>query len=94
MQHQQTKRYARLEARVTTDQKKLIEYAAQLRGTSVTDFIITTMQDVATEAIKNYETMTLQDEDRKVFLDAILKPLEPNKALKTAVTKYKKKQGF
>ena len=87
-------RLERLEARVTSAQKKLIERAAQLRETSVTDFIVSTMQQVATEAIREHETMTLRDQDREIFINALLTPLQPNKTAKTAAALYRKKQGL
>ena len=41
----------RLEARVTRQQKRLIERAAYLRGTSVTDFVVASAQQAATATI-------------------------------------------
>ena len=40
----------RLEARVTPVQKELIERAACVEGRTVTDFVITALQDVANES--------------------------------------------
>jgi len=39
----------RLEARITRDQKRIIERAARLRGTSVTDFVVVSAQRAATD---------------------------------------------
>ena len=41
----------RLETRVTADQKRLIEHAAALQGRTVTDFVLTSVQDAARRAI-------------------------------------------
>ena len=41
----------RLETRVTADQKRLIEHAAALQGRSLTDFVLTSLQDAARRAI-------------------------------------------
>src|SRR5215471_9357887 len=52
----------RLEARVTLDQKRLIERAAELRGTTVTEFVVVSAQQAATQTIKEFETLVLRDE--------------------------------
>lgn len=45
----------RLETRVTADQKRLIEHAAALQGRTVTDFVLTSVQDAARRAIKEHQ---------------------------------------
>ncbi len=79
----------RLEARVTVDQKRLIARAAHLRGTSVTDFVVVSAQQAAKETIKDFETLSLRDEAREVFVNAILNPPPPNKAARIAAARYK-----
>ena len=44
----------RLEARVTPEQKKLIARAAALRGFSVTEFVVASAQQAASEAITDF----------------------------------------
>ncbi len=46
-------RAERLEARVTAEQKNLIERAAALQGRCVTDFVLTSVQDAARRAIEH-----------------------------------------
>lgn len=41
----------RLETRVSTDQKHLIEHAASLQGRSITDFVLASVQEAARRAI-------------------------------------------
>jgi len=84
----------RLEARVTADQKRLIERAAQLRGTSVTDFLVATAQQAASEMIRDFEMLELRDEARAVFVNAILNPPAPNQAARQAAARYKKHVGL
>jgi uncharacterized protein (DUF1778 family) len=84
----------RLEARVTPTQKRLIERAAELRGTSVTEFVVASAQEAATSAIKDSEVMTLRDEAREVFINAILNPPAPNKAARIAAQRYRKNMGL
>jgi uncharacterized protein (DUF1778 family) len=84
-------RKQRLEARITREQKRLIERAAQLRGTSVTDFIVSELQEAAAATIRNSETLELRDDAREAFLKALLNPPEPNSAARAAMSRYKKR---
>jgi uncharacterized protein (DUF1778 family) len=86
-------RVRRLEARVTSEVKDLIERAAQLRGTSVTDFVVASTQQAATATIQEFERLRLQDEARKVFVDALLNPPAPNKVAQSAAARYRKQVG-
>ncbi len=78
----------RLEARITREQKRIIERAAGLRGSSVTDFVVASAQEAATNAIREYEMMTLQGEARDEFVNALLNPPVPNAAAKRAAKHY------
>ncbi|MGA2483566.1 MAG: DUF1778 domain-containing protein [Candidatus Acidiferrales bacterium] len=100
MAHQQTlkarqhsSKSERLEARVTREQKRIIERAAELRGTTVTDFVVVSAQQAATETIKDFETLSLRDEAREVFVNAILNPPAPNTAARAAARRYQGRMG-
>jgi uncharacterized protein (DUF1778 family) len=80
----------RVEVRMTRTQKRAIERAARLRGTSVTDFILNAVQPLAAAAIREFEVLELRNEDRRVFVEALLNPPQPNKALKAAVARHKR----
>lgn len=82
-------RAKRLEVRVTADQKNKIERAARLKGTSVTDFVVNEAQAAAIATIKEFEVLELRDDDRRVFVEALLNPPKPNAALKQAVARHK-----
>jgi len=86
----QHRRQERLEARISPDQKRLLEHAATLRGTSLTDFVLISAQEAATKTIKDFETLALCNEAREVFVNALLNPPAPNKALRSAANRYKK----
>jgi uncharacterized protein (DUF1778 family) len=79
----------RLEARVTPDQKRLIERAAESRGSTVTDFVLVSTQNAATETIRDFETLVLRDQARDVFINAILNPPPPNDAARAAARRFK-----
>jgi uncharacterized protein (DUF1778 family) len=78
----------RLEARVTPEQKKLIARAAALRGFSLTEFVVASAQQAASEAIKDFELLTLHEDARDVFVNAILNPASPNQAARAAAKRY------
>ncbi|HWA09024.1 MAG TPA: DUF1778 domain-containing protein, partial [Opitutaceae bacterium] len=64
----------RLETRVTAEQKKLIERAAALQGRTVTDFVLTSVQDAARRAIEEHSQLALSLRDSEAFVDALLNP--------------------
>ena len=82
-------RAERLEVRTTSAQKRLIERAAELRGTSVTHFVVSNIQAAAAETIREFESLFLRDEAREVFVKALLNPAQPNEALKAAAARHK-----
>ncbi len=82
-------RTARLEARITTDQKTLIERAATLTGQTLTDFVVTSVRETALRTVREYEAMTLRARDREVFVSALLNPPAPGKRLRKAARSYK-----
>jgi len=84
----QAKKMERLEVRTTPQQKQLIERAANLRGTSTTNFVLMATQQAAIETIKESETLTLRGEASKVFVDALLNPPAPNAALRAAAKRH------
>lgn len=92
-QAHRSRKEERLEARVTPVQKQLIERAAALRGTSVTEFVVLSAQEAATSAIKDSEMLSLRDEAREAFINAVLNPPAPNEAARSAAERYKKNMG-
>jgi uncharacterized protein (DUF1778 family) len=69
---------ARLEARVTIEQKQLMERAASLRGQNLTEFMISVLADAATQTILDSELIALTDRDRQAFAAALLNPPTPS----------------
>ncbi|MGK7877063.1 MAG: DUF1778 domain-containing protein [Xenococcaceae cyanobacterium] len=68
----------RLEARVTEEQKQLMERAAFLRGQNLTEFMVAVLAEAATQIIKEHEIIELTQRDRQAFVDALLNPLAPS----------------
>jgi uncharacterized protein (DUF1778 family) len=64
-------RAERLEARITLSQKALIEHAAALQGRSVTDFVLSSVQEAAAKAIDEHQRLTLSVRDGRAFVQAL-----------------------
>ena len=79
----------RLEARLTPEQKKHIEHAARLKGTSVSDFVVLSADDAAVRTIREHEVLTLNEHAREVFVRALLNPAAPGRRLVAAARRYK-----
>jgi len=84
----------RIEARVNSAQKRRIEYAASLKGTTVSDFMVRSADDAAARAIQEHEAWTLAGHDRDVFVNALLKPERPSARMRAAARRYKKRLGI
>ena len=80
----------RVEARLNPMQKRRIEHAASLKGTSLSDFMVSSAEDAAVRTIKEHEVWTLTDRDREVFVKALLHPPRPSPRMKAALKRYRK----
>jgi uncharacterized protein (DUF1778 family) len=89
----QTARTARLEARITNEQKVLFQHAADLTGRSLTDFVVNSAQEAAARTVREHRVLTLTGQDRKVFVDVLLKPPLPGRRLRQAASRYKSVSG-
>lgn len=69
---------ARLEARVTEEQKQLMERAASWRGQNLTEFMVAVLAEASVQIIKDSQLMELTDRDRQVFVNALLNPPTPS----------------
>src|ERR1035438_348512 len=78
----------RLEARITPQQKRLFERAASLRGSTVTDFVVDSVQHAALEAIKDFRVLKLDRQDSMTLANLLLNPPAPNGALRKAAASY------
>ena len=83
----------RLEARVSREQKELFQHAADIQGRTLTDFIISSLQEAAVRSIQEHEVMTLSTRAREVFIEALLNPPEPSERLQAAAQRYKQTMG-
>lgn len=79
----------RLEARVTSEQKELLQRAADLQGRSLTDFVVASAQEAAVRAIQDREMIRLNAAESRVFAEALLNPRKPSRALRDAAKRYR-----
>lgn len=90
----QSRKPERLEARLAREQKRMIERASRIRGTSVTEFVLASAQQTAMETIKDFQMLSLRDEAGEVFVNALLNPPAPNAPARAAARRYKERMGL
>ncbi len=81
---------SRLEARITTDLHALLKRAAELQGRTMTDFVISAVQEAAQRAIEQSEVMRLSMADQMCFAEALLSPPKASPALERAFARRQK----
>ena len=86
-------RTARLEARITPEQKDLFLKAAGITGRSLSDFVVACAQETAARTVREHEAMTLSARDREVFVAALLNAPAPGARLRKAARRYKQRTG-
>jgi uncharacterized protein (DUF1778 family) len=83
-----TARAARIEARVSAEQKTIFERAAEMEGVTLTDFVISSAQRAAAQVFESHAMISLSSRDQHAFIDALMNPPEPNPALRSAAKRY------
>jgi len=78
---------------VTAEQKALIERAAALQGRTVTDFLLTSVQDAARRAIEEHRQIELSVRDSEAFVEAMLNPEPVNDRLRDTIRRYREATG-
>jgi uncharacterized protein (DUF1778 family) len=87
-------RNSRLEARVSSDQKNYFQYAANLAGRTLSEFVINSTQDAAAKVIAANEVMELSRKEQMAFVSSLLKPAEPGSRLREAAKRYRQAAGL
>ena len=81
---------ARLEARISTDLHSMLKRAAELQGRTMTDFVVSAVQDAAQRAIEQAEVTRLSLADQECFAKALQSPPQPSPALERAFARRSK----
>ena len=87
-------RAARLEARLSVEQKAVLQQAAQLSGRTLSEFVVASAQEAAARVIQEHETIRLNRAEQVAFVTALLDPPAPNERLRQAAAAYRQQMGF
>ncbi|MBQ0050458.1 MAG: DUF1778 domain-containing protein [Treponema sp.] len=72
----------RIDLRANSNQKTLLERAAELKHISLSSYILSTSLNQAQLDLTKNETLMLSNKDRDLLMDLLDNPPEPNEALK------------
>jgi uncharacterized protein (DUF1778 family) len=78
----------RLEARISTEQKRLFKEAATLRGVTLTDFVVSSVHEAAVRTLEARHVIEVSQNDQRAFVDALSHPPAPNSALRRAWARH------
>jgi len=87
-------RGARLEARISVEQKTVLQQAAALSGRTLSEFVVASAQEAASRVIQEHETIRLSRTEQIAFVSALLNPPTPNARLRKAAAAYRKQMGL
>ena len=85
---------ARLNFRLPSELKQIIEQAAAHMGQTVSDYAVSTLVDNSRKVIEEHDRTELTQRDRDLFVKMLDdKSAKPNAALAAAARKYKRRRG-
>lgn len=87
-------RTARLKARISVEQKTVLQRAAALSGRTLSEFVVASAQDAASRVIQEHVTIRLSRSEQIAFGSALLKPPAANARLRQAAAAYRKQMGL
>ena len=87
-------RGARLEARISSEQKALLQQAAELSGRTLSEFVVASAQEAAARIIQEHEAIRLSRAEQIAFVSALLDPPQPSARLRQAASNYRKQLGL
>ena len=90
---QETPSTARLEARLPHSVMSRLKRAAEIRGRTLTDFVVAAADEAACRAIEETEIIRLSIEGQRQIAEAILNPPAATPALKKAAKRYRELFG-
>jgi len=83
----------RIEARLSSEAKAVIQRAADISGRSVSDFVVASALEAAKETIREHGVIVLSARDSITFVEALLNPKGPNEALLAAARRHRELFG-
>ena len=91
MSNTETVKQERMHIRLDALSKLKLERAAAYANKSLSEFVLGQALNAADEVIHEHETLTLNQADWDVFLDALENPPKPGTKLKQAFAEHKKR---
>jgi uncharacterized protein (DUF1778 family) len=85
------RRTSRLVARLTAEDKALLERAAGIEGCSVAVFVISRGREAAQQVVLRQQTVALSQKESRNFVEALLaRPKAPTKRMREALALHRK----
>jgi uncharacterized protein (DUF1778 family) len=81
----------RIDLRVTEEQKDLLERAANLKGMSLSAYLLSNSLTKAQSDLEQHHKLILSDIDRDLFLELISNPPVPTESLLKAKKEFEEK---
>lgn len=81
----------RINLRLKSSSKSLLERAASFEGKTISHFILNCALEQAEETVRKHESMVLNAKNSETFINALSKPLEFNKPLLDALNEHSKR---
>ncbi len=91
MANTDTIKQERMHIRLDALSKQKLERAATYAHKSLSEFVLSQALHAADELIQKHETLTLNEADWEIFLDALENPPKPSAKLKQTFTEHKKR---
>ncbi len=82
------KKPERFEARLTPEQKAILQRAADISGRSLTEFVISSAQVAAEETIRTHQVIELSTRASVQLVNALLNPPPPTARLRAAAARH------
>ena len=83
-----TIRSERLEARVSRETKALFQKAADIQGSTLTEFLVNSALEAAKQTMRENEFVELTRRDRIAFVEALLNAPVPTARLQKAAARH------
>ncbi|MFL5287998.1 MAG: DUF1778 domain-containing protein [Rhodopila sp.] len=83
-------RTSRLEARITPEALAVVRRAAELQGSSVSEFVVNAAQQAAHRLIEETQIIRLSVEDHRTLVEALSQAPEPAAALRRAAKAHRR----
>lgn len=87
------KKVARIDLRVSVDQKTKIQKAVDIRGEKLSEFILSCVMPEVEKILTEQERVVLNNKAWQSFMNLLENPAPASSALKAAMKDYRKAQG-